>query len=65
MTDPNLQPGPPDTKPTITAPNATDPDDSPSPGPNLYVLYTLIALALIAAMSFALLIVKPFYHRHL
>jgi hypothetical protein len=32
-------------------------------GPNLVVIYTLVALALAAAIGFALLIVFPFYHR--
>jgi hypothetical protein len=40
-----------------------DPEDPPSPGPNLYLLYSLIALALAAAIGFALLIVFPFYGR--
>jgi hypothetical protein len=40
-----------------------DPADSPSQGPNLVLIYSLIALALIAAIAFALLIVMPFYHR--
>ena len=38
-------------------------DDSPSGGPSLTLLYSLIALALVAAIGFALLIVLPFYHR--
>jgi hypothetical protein len=38
------------------------PDQS---GPNLLVMYMLIAVALAAAIGFALLIVLPFYrHRH-
>ena len=41
----------------------SDPDDEPSQGPNLTLLYSLIALALAAAIGFALLIVLPFYHR--
>jgi hypothetical protein len=32
-------------------------------GPNLALLYSLLALALAAAIGFALLIVLPFYHR--
>jgi hypothetical protein len=32
-------------------------------GPNLAVIYALVALALAAAIGFALLIVFPFYHR--
>jgi len=38
-------------------------EDPPSPGPNLVLLYSLIALALAAAIGFALLIVFPFYSR--
>jgi hypothetical protein len=40
-----------------------DREEEPSQGPNLVVLYTLIALALAAAIGFALLVVMPFYHR--
>jgi hypothetical protein len=48
----------------IQKPDAgTDPDDSPSRGPNLVVIYSLIALALAAAIGLALTIVMPFYHR--
>jgi hypothetical protein len=54
MTDPDRQPDP----------HGDDADVPHSRGVNLILLYSLIALALIAAMSFALLIVKPFYHRH-
>jgi len=32
--------------------------------PNLVLLYSLIALALAAAIGFALMIVMPFHHRH-
>jgi len=41
-------------------------DDAPEPkGPNLLVLYALLALAILAAMAFAGMIVWPFYlHRH-
>lgn len=38
-------------------------EDEASRGPNLVVLYSLIALALAAAIGFALMIVYPFYHR--
>jgi len=37
----------------------------PAREPNLKLLFTLLALALAAALGFALLIVLPFYrHRH-
>jgi len=43
-------------------PNTAD-EDGPEPkGPNLFVLYALLALALLAAMGFAWMIVLPFYH---
>lgn len=38
-------------------------NDEPSKGPNLVLIYTLIALALAAAIAVALLIVFPFYLR--
>jgi hypothetical protein len=33
-------------------------------GPNLTLFYSLIALALVAAITVALMIVLPFHHRH-
>ena len=41
-----------------------DSDDAANKGPNLVLLYSLIALALALAIGFALSIVMPFYHRH-
>ena len=38
-----------------------DPEDGPSPGPNLVLIYTLMALAFLAAMAIAALIVLPYY----
>jgi hypothetical protein len=38
-------------------------EEEESRGPNLVLIYTLMALALIAAIGFAALIVLPFYHR--
>ncbi|HEY1902260.1 MAG TPA: hypothetical protein VGG56_07525 [Terracidiphilus sp.] len=38
-------------------------EEPQSPGPNLAVIYSLIALALAAAIGFALMIVMPFYNR--
>jgi len=38
-------------------------EEEPNKGPNLILLYSLIALALVVAMGFAALIVLPFYHR--
>jgi hypothetical protein len=40
-----------------------DPDDQHSSGPNLVLIYGLIALALAAAIGLAMTIVLPFYHR--
>lgn len=37
--------------------------ESGSKGPNLVLLYSLIALALLTAIGLALLIVRPFYLR--
>jgi len=47
-------------------PNAGPEDemlDNPSPGPNLKLIYSLIALALLLAIGFAAMIVWPFYAR--
>ncbi len=38
--------------------------NEPASGPSLTLLYTLIALALAAAIALAALIVRPFYLRH-
>jgi hypothetical protein len=38
-----------------------DAGEEPSKGPNLVLLYSLIALALVVAIGFAALIVLPFY----
>jgi hypothetical protein len=38
-------------------------DEEPSRGPNLVLLYSLIGLALLAAIFIAGLIVLPFYRR--
>jgi hypothetical protein len=43
--------------------DASEEKDEPSPGPNLVLMYTIIALALIAAIGFAIMIVMPFYLR--
>ena len=45
-------------------PTQTDPEDEPSKGPSLSLLYGLLALVHIIAMRCAALIVLPFYHRH-
>ena len=44
----------------------TDPeaDSDPGTGVNLTLIYSLIALALVAAIVIATFIVLPFYHRH-
>jgi hypothetical protein len=39
------------------------PDEGKSRGPNLILLYTLIAFALAAAIAIAAIIVLPFYQR--
>ncbi len=38
-------------------------DQERAQGPNLVLLYSIIAIAMAAAIGFALLIVLPFYHR--
>jgi hypothetical protein len=61
MTDPIDQPPPLDPQ---QPPSGSTDRDEPSPGPSLTLLYSLIGLALIAAIGFALLIVAPFHNRH-
>jgi hypothetical protein len=48
-------------KPTVSP---SDPnEEEPTRGPNLTLIYTLIVLAMIAAVAVAAFIVLPFYHR--
>ena len=46
-------------------PSEPEREDAPasSKGPNLVLLYSLLGLALLAALAIAGLIVMPFYHR--
>ncbi len=39
-------------------------ETKPQAGPNLVLLYSLVAMALIAAIAIAMMIVYPFYIRH-
>ena len=41
--------------------SSVPPDDEAAQGPNLKLLYSLIALALVAAIAIAATIVLPFY----
>jgi hypothetical protein len=51
-------------EPEILPPNYDAAQEEAEPkGPSLTLLYSLIALALAAAIGFALLIVLPFYRR--
>ena len=43
---------------------ALDEDSKAGRGPNLKLMYSLLVLALAAAIGLALLIVRPFYLRH-
>jgi hypothetical protein len=43
--------------------NSGKPEDEAAQGPNLVLLYSLIALALAVAIGLAWLIVLPFYQR--
>jgi hypothetical protein len=49
-------------EPPRAGPEPAD-EEEPSKGPNLILLYSLIAIALVVAMGFAALIVLPFYRR--
>ena len=40
-----------------------DGQNAPNRGPNLTLIYTLIVLAMIAAVAVAAMVVLPFYHR--
>lgn len=55
MSDAQKKPGP------TPPPEIEDELDAANRGPNLVLLYSLLALALIAAMTFAALVVWPFY----
>jgi hypothetical protein len=57
MSEPERQPDHP-----LSEPEA-DAEDSPSQGPSLTLIYSLVALGLVAAIGFALMIVLPFHHR--
>lgn len=48
---------------TPVEPHRAPEDDEPSKGPNLVLIYSLIAAAFLVAMGFAVMIVLPFYHR--
>ncbi len=50
-----------DSRPEIERQDGSN--DEPAKGPNLALLYGLIALALAAAIGLAALIVRPFYLR--
>ncbi len=51
-------------EPERAEPESTgDAEGPPSNGPNLKLIYLLIALAMVIAIGFAALIVLPFYHR--
>ena len=42
----------------------TEPEQEPEPkGPNLILIYALLALGILTAMAFAAAIVRPFYLR--
>ena len=51
-----------DPKP-IAPQNEVSQADKPARGPNLTLIYSLIVLAMLAAIVFAALIVMPFYNR--
>jgi hypothetical protein len=58
MSDPESQPARSEADPP-----QTPSEDKPCQGPSLTLIYSLIALALAAAIGFAMMIVLPFYHR--
>jgi hypothetical protein len=50
-------------EPEQRAPRVEDPEKDDAQGPNLKLLYSLVALALAAAIAIAAMIVLPFYQR--
>ena len=61
MTNPRREP---DILPPVQDPPQTpDSDECPSQGPSLVLLYTILAVVLLAAIALAALIVRPFYLR--
>ncbi len=49
---------------TPVEPQRAPEDDEPSKGPNLVLIYSLLALAFLVAAGIAVTIVLPFYYRH-
>jgi hypothetical protein len=47
----------------ITPQDEVSQAEQPARGPNLTLIYSLIVLAMLAAIAFAALIVMPFYNR--
>jgi hypothetical protein len=45
-------------------PGASNDPEEPMQGVNLKLIYSLIALAIVAAIAVAFLSVMPFYHQH-
>ena len=45
-------------------PGASNDPEEPMQGVNLKLIYSLIALAIVAAIAVAFFIVMPFYHQH-
>lgn len=60
----DARPDPPDPDLEHQVTSTDEPADEPVKGPSLTLLYSLIALALAAAIALAALIVRPFYLRH-
>ncbi len=61
----DVRPAPPDPDLEQQDSQTDEPGNEPAQkGPSLALLYSLIALALAAAIALAALIVRPFYLRH-
>jgi hypothetical protein len=60
MSDPEAQK---DSSNSASAQDSQPVEEQQVRGPSLPLFYSLIALALVAAIGFALMIVLPFYHR--
>ena len=59
----NPEPQRPEDLRSVQSESVSSAGEEPSKGPNLVLLYSILALALIVAIGIAVFIVLPFYHR--
>ncbi|HVC47561.1 MAG TPA: hypothetical protein VND90_09975 [Terracidiphilus sp.] len=61
--EPTILPPEPPPDPTPNRQSVPEPDDPPSQGPSLVLLYSILGIVLLISMFIAALIVRPFYLR--